>query len=176
MRIAALVMTCLLVLSFPAFAQNIPRVEVSGGYAFVRDSTIDKGLHGWSGSAAVRLYRWLGIVGEVDGAYRTEQIFGTGLSMNLHTLVAGPRVSLRRWQRTTPFAHVLVGVSRAGASILAAADSAIEPAFQTGGGVDLFVSSRLGVRVGADYRRVLADEPGNQLRLVAGIVLGGTGQ
>jgi hypothetical protein len=40
-------------------------------------------------------------------------------------------------------------------------------------GVDFWVAPNVGIRVGGDYRRILADDAGNQFRFNAGVVLKG---
>lgn len=165
-----------LCLSGPTFAQGFtPAVEVSGGYSFLRDDDLDENLHGWVASAAGTATKWLSIVGEVGGNYKTVDVFGTDFSFSIHSFMGGPRVSARLPGSVTPFGQVLVGGVRGTVSVLGESDSSTEFGLQLGGGVDFWVRPRLGLRIGADYRRVFieeAEEGLNEFRFHAGIVLG----
>jgi len=87
-------------------AQDTPAADVAGGFSVIE---VDKGdsitAYGGSGSAAVNLNNWLGLVGDV-GLYHASP-FGPGLDAGTYTF--GPRVSYRHWGRVTPFGQVLLG-------------------------------------------------------------------
>jgi opacity protein-like surface antigen len=52
-------------------------------------------------------------------------------------------------------------------------DSGTDFGLQVGGGVNVMVTAKAGVRVGADYLRVFSEDQGiNMFRFTAGIVLG----
>ncbi len=125
--------------SAPAHAQDVPKVEIFGGYSFLRfnsDAHIiasptgiyvgiitpppptavslpTMNLHGWHTSVGVNFNRWLGLAGDFTGNYGTPNINQSGLNADVRTrvysYVFGPRVSFRGNERVTPFVHVLVG-------------------------------------------------------------------
>ena len=162
----------LLVPALSALAQDASRLDLSAGYAMVQDRRIDQSMHGWSASAAFYLTRWLGVAADIDGTYASQSDLGTDLDLSNHALVVGPRIALWRSARVSPFAHVLMGAVRASATILGQSDAVIDPGVQVGGGVDLSLAGRARLRVGADYRRVLGDYEGNQLRASVGLAVG----
>jgi hypothetical protein len=85
--------------------------------------------------------------------------------------MVGPRVAARRSMRLAPFAQVLVGAVRASASILDQSDDVTDLGVQMGGGVDLSLAPWARLRLGGDYRRVLGDFEGDQLRASASLVV-----
>jgi hypothetical protein len=157
--------------SMPAFAQSPSLIDATGGYALLRDQRIEQNLQGWFAAATLHVTSWLGVTGEVDGTYGSPPLFGTSLDLSIRAIMAGPRVSIRRSARFAPFAHVLVGSARATAGILGQSDAVTDTAVQTGGGVEIRLAPRAGLRVGGDYRRVLADDPGDQYRFTASLVV-----
>ena len=83
-------------LALPAAAQQpTPKVEVSLGYVVVRDQDIYRETFplGWNVEVATRWTRRLNIVGEVGGAYRNLDLLGTRFDLNVHTFMAGLRLS-----------------------------------------------------------------------------------
>lgn len=160
-----------------ASAQGAPAGEVAGGYVFVRDFQIDTNFPlGWFASAGVNLGDGFAVIGEVSGSYATIDLFGTDVDANVHTFMGGARF-VRRMDRITPFAQVLVGLARAsgpGDSLVhQIRDVVTGLAIQPGGGVDVRLSERLSARVAADYRRIVSeDADGNALRFTGGLVLG----
>ena len=121
-----------------ASAQKSPRVEIFGGYSYLRvrgyaaeGSLLAPGsgssqgatftfpgfgLNGWAGSVAVNATSWLGAVADISGVYGmpTRTIARTPLALGMHeyNFLFGPRFTYRhgRW---APFAHALFGKSRA---------------------------------------------------------------
>jgi len=106
-------------------AQETPVADVAGGYSIIE---VVKGFsttgYGGSGSAALNVNNWLGVVGDV-GLYHASP-FGPGVDAGTYTF--GPRVSYRHWGRVTPFAQVLLGGVRYSANAFV---------FDAGGGVDI---------------------------------------
>jgi opacity protein-like surface antigen len=160
-----------------ASAQGAPAGEVAGGYVFMRDFEIDTNFPlGWFASAGVNLSEMFTVVGEVSGSYATIDLFGTDVDANVHTFMGGARF-VRRMDRVTPFAQVLVGLARAGGGVdflgVQISDAVTDFAIQPGGGVDVRLTERLSARVGADYRRIFSeDADGSELRFTGGIVVG----
>jgi len=156
----------------PAFAQETPSFDVSGGYSFLRDQEVEENFHGWVASVTGNLSPLLGITGEIGGNYKTVDVIGTDVSLSVHSFLVGPRLAARTNPAFTPFVHVLDGAARGSASVLGQSESATDFALQPGGGVDFWVRENVGVRAGADYRRVFSEGEGsNEFRFQLGIVL-----
>lgn len=66
---------------------------------------------------AVNFKSWIGGIADVDG-YSKHNILGTGVGGSLSTYLSGPRVSVNRYARFTPFAQVLAGIGHTGGRYL----------------------------------------------------------
>lgn len=122
----------------------------------------------------------LGIVGQVTGNYKTFEFFNVDVDSSLHSFMGGVRLTVRGAPIAKPFVQALFGAMRASGEARAAApglfarESATEPALQLGGGLNLMVFGRVGVRGGVDYVRVFADDiSADAVRFTAGLVFGG---
>jgi hypothetical protein len=167
----------------PALAQT-PAAELSAGYQFTRTPDLNLPL-GWYVDVAGNVAPMFAIVGEVSGAYKSETMsVGTSsidATVRLHTFMGGVRVAAHSNAKAVPFGQVLVGAARLSGgvtasgpatSVLAVGAADTEFALQLGGGVNLMTSENLGVRVGADYRRIfISGEGENEFRVVAGVVI-----
>jgi len=166
----------------PAMAQT-PRAEVFAGYAFLHDTDRSEDFAaGWVASAAGNVNSWIGVAVEVGGSYRTcedcqrgpfvsQRFRGTDLDIRVYTFLAGPRVAARTLPAVTPFAQLLVGGSHVAGGI--EWDGALNTGFtwQPGGGVDVAVTPRTALRLGADYRVIRTQGRNNhQVRLAGGLV------
>lgn len=144
---------------------NTPRVELFVGYSFWRalpsyDVNRIAWMHGGSASLAINLNSWLGLVGDF-GAYDASRFSsqpggavvtadGTVLSY-----LIGPRFSLRKSKRITPFAQVLFGVAHASPVTLSGCSgvgctpllSENTFAMTAGGGVDLKIYRHIAIRL-----------------------------
>jgi opacity protein-like surface antigen len=183
MRKSLLVVALLLALPVIASAQDeVPKVEIFGGYSYLRAdnatgisqaSTMgtttsvmtqmaDRNLNGFSTSFTNNLNSWLGIEAEFSGHFTDTVLNGTTLDRDIYFVTAGPRLSIRRFERFTPFAHIMVGMARQDVQVQNASstvstvgiinqqDSGL--AFIVGGGIDLNLTSRLGLRLAqTDY-------------------------
>jgi opacity protein-like surface antigen len=157
---------------------------------------------GWYATGAFNPTDWYGLVGEVAGNYRNDLNFDlgnvledptlTGLSVgtgdvHLYTALGGVRI-FRKFGRVVPFGQVLTGVvhvrttqtpSALGAAVGLAADKSTDNNFgiQPGGGVTVYLTENLGVRLAADYRSTIdfnsADKNDyyNAVRVVGGFNL-----
>ncbi len=159
-----------------AMAQETPKAEIFGGYSYTRDVTDDQNFQGGTGSIAFNANNWLGLVGDFAGYKATG--LPSGVSANLFTYTFGPRLSYRKNEKATPFAHVLFGGARASASVTglgSASRNAFAMAF--GGGFDVKASPQLAIRlIQADYALTrFSSTTQNNIRISAGIVfrLGG---
>lgn len=195
--VSALVTVCLAA-PRPAVAQEvgampIPLVEVSAGYTFMRDlAGSDTNFPaGWVFSAALNTSTWLGLVGEVTGSYKNDLNFTfpsdtstyTTLSQDLsvYTYMAGPRF-FKKTGRVVPFAQVLAGVATMRDAVKFTPDisglgehssSRTDFAFQPGGGLTIFLSENVGVRLAGDFRCIVdfdedENDYNNQFRIVSG--------
>ena len=188
-----LVTAGLLAIAIPetARAQNTAG-ELSAGWRLVNaeDETI---ATGWYADVLGNVTSLFGVVGEVSGHYdsidETETFGGAQVrasgNLRIHTFMGGVRFTVRQNPRLVPFAQALVGLAHASASIdvttivngqpvpsLSAeeSESTSDAAVEFGGGVNIRVTSRLGVRVGASYLRILEDDASNAFRAAAGVV------
>ena len=166
-----------LVAPLAAWAQKSPRVELFGGYSYLRvrgyaaEASLlspgsggsgatfafpSFGLNGWNGSVVVNATSWLGGEADFSGFYGmpTRTVARTPVTLGMHeyNYMAGPRFTYRhgRW---APFAHALFGGSRA--SVVIGAAEVIQPitivetkyAMAFGGGVDVRVYRGLALRL-----------------------------
>ena len=180
-RALSFVVASVLASTPPASAQT-PKVEISAGYQALHalDETLPAG---WYVEVARNVNRWFGIVGEVGAAYRTkgERISNDQLAdvvSTLHTLLGGVRLSARLNRRIVLVHPVLIGSAHASVR----ADTGPQPmrssetqfALQPGLGINFAVTEDFGLRVAADYRRVVVGSDrsdDNEYRFTLGIVL-----
>lgn len=130
------------ILTCSAYAQDVPRAEMSVGYSFFRlGGTGGVNQNGGNISIAGNVNSWFGIVGDVGGYHSSP----FGASLNTYTFLVGPRFSLRG-ERVTPSAQVLFG----GAHLTAGAggfSASVTPfAISVGGGIDLRISQHVALR------------------------------
>src|SRR5271169_2743275 len=121
------VLGLVLLMSVSAHAQSpSDKVELFGGYSYMRTNSPSTNLNGWELAGQYKVTDWLGGVADFDGHYGSPGGFSTGL----HTFLFGPQVS---WPaRVSPFAHVLFG----GAHVSAGGFSDSTFATAIGGGID----------------------------------------
>ncbi len=200
-RVVAVCVMLLAVAAFAAAQDRTPTVDIFAGYsmfhfddrgledglntAFPGCCSFTKILHGWEGSAQFNLNKRFGIVADISGHYGTpiEIIGGPSVDATMYNVLFGPQVNARS-HRWTAYAHTLLGFNRVKIeSIPAPVSSATftENAFAwaIGGGFDVNVTDRIGVRLGQfDYILTTHDfgfagSTGHQnnLRYSAGIVL-----
>jgi hypothetical protein len=176
MRFILLIAALLIALSTPALAQEPPPVEVFAGYSFFGP---DGGgsLHGLNVSVAINLHRRIAVVGDFSAhagsqSLRTDifddDFFPGDISIradsdaNVITFLGGPKFSTPPIAngKLTPFAHVLIGVSRLSAdATIRFGNATLDTKFAdmgfaaaVGGGLDLSLSESVGIRlIQADY-------------------------
>jgi opacity protein-like surface antigen len=178
-KICILLVLCVL-LSVFSVAQEFPRVEVFGGYSYMRswpEGAPGTNLNGWNGAMQYNTSRSIGFKADVSGHYGTPV---AGTTVNSYSFLFGPVISSRVEGSPgfTPFLHGLVGANRVSASTagLNASDTAF--AMALGGGLDVKAARRVSARlVQVDY---LFTKHGtathqNNIRVSAGVVfqLGG---
>jgi outer membrane protein with beta-barrel domain len=131
-----------LLIAGPSFAQETYRGDVSAGISYFREGGVNE--FGPSFSVAGNLNSWFGIVGDF-GFYHAGP---GGQSFNTFTFRGGPRFSLHRNQRVSPFAQVLLGGAHAGAGFGGSFNAFT---FTGGGGVDIRVAHQIAVRPQLEY-------------------------
>ena len=181
-------------IALPATAQDTPKADVSVGYQAVGvtgdvDETFVKG---WYADFAGNVTQWLGIVFEVGGAYKsiTETTTFGGVTatatadLSVHQFMGGVRFNARPNPTVTPFGQILVGGVRGAADVSGSvtgggqtfatesdAFSSTNVALQVGGGIDLRITDRVGIRAGGDYLRLFEEDAGvNAFRFAVGAV------
>ncbi|MGH9702965.1 MAG: hypothetical protein ACRD4K_06290 [Candidatus Acidiferrales bacterium] len=97
-------------LSFASAARAQDKVELFGGYSYLRlnDSPSHFNLNGWELAGTYKFNGWLGGVADFSGHYGSP----FGASINQHNFLFGPQISLPA--PVSPFVHALVGVSELG--------------------------------------------------------------
>lgn len=173
---------CLFVLaiSFPASAQNVPMVELSGGYKYLRGKPPNPPTkaalggtpaipgpprasaisypNGWYVDLAINTpkpKKLLAIVGQVGMSRKTIDGFEGGT----REFMGGLRANIRNVGHAVVFGQFLAGGMNSKFGNVHAATGGFDEwtvfyTEQYGGGVSLMVRDKVGVRVGADYLRV----------------------
>lgn len=163
-----------LVLGFagPAIAQDTPKADVAISYSILRDQDIEETFSlGWVAAVAGNLNDWFAIVGEVGGNYKSIDILGIDIDLNVHSFLAGPRFAGRQSTKATPFGQILVGAARASGGAFGISASRTAFAIQPGGGVDIAVSPNVGIRLQGDYRAIRDEgETSNEFRFAVGVL------
>jgi len=155
-------MGLLFLVSVSASAQDNPKVDIFGGYSYLRYSPnagtgapSSVNFNGGVGSISYNLNNWIGGVAEVAGYHAgTINVNGTavpGASANAVTYLFGPKIYVTKG-KLTPFGQVLFGgvhgsltesVSNVSATV---SDNAFATAF--GGGLDYNATRHISVRLG----------------------------
>lgn len=118
------------------------KLEVSGGWSFAHEGGSDgeESLSipaGWFASAGGYLNNWLGIVGEVNGHYKTVNFFDVDVDTSFHVYGVGPKFMYRGNPRFTLFAQTLFGAGRLSASALGIDESTSGFSYQPSAGVEI---------------------------------------
>jgi len=192
MRKLLFITALLLALPLIGQAQEAPRVEIFGGYSYLRTDNnnnagltgvaTDQDLHGFNTSFTANLNTWFGVTAEVSGHYGNYNVIGLNVDQDMYVVTVGPRFALRRYERITPFAHALVGVARTSldAGSITTSTGTISTsindsgfALVVGGGLDININELVAFRLfQADY--VLTrfnSNTQNNFRASTGIVL-----
>jgi len=181
MRKLFLIAALALALPIIARAQESPRVEIFGGYSYLRlddDLNDDRDLNGYNVSGNVTvLGNWLGIKADFSGHFGDSAIALTPRTdLRKDLFLFGPQFTFRKNERIQPFAHVLIGVARVDLDndTLGVNFDDTGFALAVGGGVDVTAfTNRLAIRVfQADYVLTRFNEVNfNNFRASTGVVL-----
>jgi len=192
MKAKSLLLLVALLFSLHAVAQDHSRLEVFGGYsrvgyyyypAYTGPWTLSS-FNGWEASAAYRLIPHLGVEGDFGGVWGPAVSYCSCPRDRIRTYMGGPRVTANAG-RVGLFGHVLFGgLTYAttyggfqGAPSISNSDTTF--AMAVGGGADLWLARRIGVRLAQiDYLRNNNSIPGyfahpgqhRNFRLSAGVV------
>jgi hypothetical protein len=163
-RKLSLLVGLVFLLTLSAHAQALgDKVELFGGYSYMRTDSPGANLNGWELSGQYKFAPFFGAVADFDGHYGSP----FGPSASFHTFLFGPQVSFPA--RVSPFAHVLFGgahVSQAGFS-----DTSFAMAF--GAGIDAQIAGPFHWRIiQGDYLPTwFGNTRENNARLSTGIVI-----
>lgn len=157
-----------------AYAQDTPKVELTGDYSYYRFNPglpslwNSQNLNGGGAQATFYLNNWFGFAADLQGYGSYTQCTKPGnpydvsgcASGNMFTYMFGPQVKYRKG-KIEPFAEVLLGGAHSnfyanactGLEICGSASPSNNAfAMAVGGGVDLAVSSKFAIRlVDADF-------------------------
>lgn len=181
-----------LILFVPAaHAQEIPSIEITGGYLFMRNGLMSNDLpitftqpppsgqgfssfhaNGWTVSVVENYNHWLGVEQEISGDYGTPQFFGSPLTAHSFSILSGPHFAHRTYSRFTPYAHALFGYRHMSNSVGGLSFSDNSYALEAGAGLNVHVAGPVAIRlVQADYMLSrFYRSTQNNLRVSAGIV------
>jgi opacity protein-like surface antigen len=137
------------VFSLSAQAQEVPQVEISGGYSFLDANVSGTSFHlqGGNVSATENLNHWFGGKMEFNAFSGT----ASGVTVTAQTITYGPVFAYHKFERMTPFAHVRIGAIHASQGYLGISESGTKFAISAGGGVDLNMNHGFAIRVQGDY-------------------------
>src|SRR3954470_7119643 len=157
----------LCVMALPVLAQENDKAEIFGGYQYTRMS--GSNFNGWTGAFTGNVNNWLGITGDISGAYNSN----LGASLHTYNFLFGPTVSFSRTEKVKPFVHALFGVSHAGAGFFGLSATGNSFATALGGGADVRVNKNVSIRmIQADYFLTrFGGESQNNARISTGLVL-----
>jgi len=154
MRKAMCLLGLVFLVSMSAAAQD-SKVDLFAGYSYLHTSPgINQfafKANGGDASVAFNVNSWASLVAEVGGVHASK-ISGTDVDANAETFLFGPKISLFRKSKLTPFAQALVGFAHSNAAFNGTSFSRNGFAVSPGVGLDWNVTRHIGVRLGQmDY-------------------------
>lgn len=152
----------------PCRAQDIPRIQVFGGYSYTRFDSPSfgfantTGMNGYNFSPAYNFFRGLGLAAEISGQY--------GSNINLIDAAIGPQFLYPKGKLLF-FGHALFGEARSKVQVGKEEEDS-EFAVAVGGGMDLNVTSHFALRVfQVDYLHTTFFQTSqNNMRFSTGLV------
>ena len=169
-----------------------PGTETTVAWAHLRDSSLsdlsnvlvafggpsinDTSALGFSVATTTNFNPWFGVTTEGGGNFFSQDVGSVELfDIQIWTILAGPKFTLRLADRVAPYGRVLLGPAYVSASIPleGVSEGFWDFALQPGGGVDIVLSDRVALRVGVDAR-IMSDKPfsdhtTNQFRFTTGV-------
>ena len=154
--------------AWPSAAQDMPRIQVFGGYSYTRYDTPSfgfsdtTGLNGYTFSPAYNLIRGFGVAAELSGQYKT--------GANLRDVAVGPQFLYARGNMLL-FGRLLFGKARSLVQVGGPQEDTSRVIIG-GGGLDYNITSRFAVRAfQVDYVHTdLFTTTHNNLRFSTGLV------
>ena len=146
----ALLVSVPLVLPLSAAAQDA-RGEVGVTYGVTTDISVrETGMKGFVAAVTGNIGERFGIVGEISGNYWSNDLPGDfDPYLRIHSFLAGLKIRPRAG-RIEPYGQVLAGITHIRGRIFREPGSNMLFTIQPGGGVDIILSSRAGIRVQTD--------------------------
>lgn len=188
-KIAATVFI-LCLLTTAGFAQIPTSGNVFFGYSYLSADLVSgsrTNLNGWNGSVEVKVFPFVGMVGDFSGHYGSQSvgpigvctgIIGlpcpvspTSIDLRQHNFLFGPRLSVSV-SKFRPFAHILIGAGHISGSALGLSTSDTSFAYAVGGGLDYHLVPLVGWRVQADMLQTrFFSNTQNNVRISTGLVI-----
>ncbi|MBN2431322.1 MAG: outer membrane beta-barrel protein [Acidobacteria bacterium] len=158
------------ILSGAALAQDAPRFQFHGGYAYMRSEGVNFGA-GWDIGLSYYFNNYLAVEADISGHYRD--------NFEFYNFFIGPKLAFWENEDYVPFTHFLVGAGQAQFDLLVGGQtlstSSAEFAFLIGGGVDIRLTDHIYLRpFQIDYIRQTGDNEADQVRIMVGLsIIGG---
>jgi opacity protein-like surface antigen len=161
------VISAIFVFPILSLAQDTPKVDVYGGYSFMRLEGAN--LNGGTVAVTGNVTKKFGLTAEFSYYSGTETVLVNNVSRRVKVkkipLLFGPQFTFRNSSRVTPYVRGLVGIVK---------EKGIEPetAFgaSLGGGVDIKINDKVSWRIQGDYLLTRKGDSENILRFSTGIV------
>jgi hypothetical protein len=170
-----------------AQAQESKTLDLFLGYSYTRiypSNVSGLGpfpLNGGDAAVSYKLNRWITGVADFNVSamrYTNSDIVGIQLHGTQTTYLFGPRITLPRWRRVTPFGEALFGLGHASFGLYDTASAQNSFAWVAGGGFDFRLNNSIHLRpLEVDFLQTRFSEiktgsqSQNNLRVATGIVL-----
>ncbi len=145
-------LVCLVTLN--ASAQEKSTMDLFAGYSYIHanpEGTPSYNANGGVASVAFNLMPFLGVVGEI-GSYHAGLVGNLGVNANAQTYMVGPKVSLFKISKFSPFVQGLGGIVQGNSSFANSSGSTTRLAIAIGAGVDYNLIPHVALRLAqADY-------------------------
>ena len=169
---AGLLVILIAIFAASATAQETPKVEVFAGYAYA-----GSGSNGFDTSVIGNVNRWFGVGADISGQFSRLNDNGIREKINSTSFLFGPRFSVRKNKKVTPFIQAMFGVSRIHTEtnefgpLVSFHDNSFGMA--AGGGLDVRLNDSIALRVfQIDYLRTqFFNQTQNKGRIAAGLVI-----
>ncbi len=137
------------IFAITARAQEVPKIEISGGYSYLYADLNGSRFHlnGGGGSLTENVNSWFGGRVEVNAFHGNE---GSTV-VSTQALTYGPVFTYRKFSRFTPFAHVQIGAQHGSVGYLGISASAYKFALGPGAGFDLILNRKTALRFDGEY-------------------------
>lgn len=178
MKLKFVLFLCCALLTLPLLAQDeTPRVDIFGAYSHANNFNV--GMSGWLASGNLNLNRWLGVEGDINGEYGTQDIGAIGVLLpgvptkihsRMHSFNFGPSATYRSEQYDA-FGHLLFGVSHTNLNAAGTSQGDSSFSWVLGGGGDYNFTPTWAGRFQLDLLRTnFFNRGANHARIAVGIV------